>query len=49
MKYSYLRWIPDLLTSSQKAMRFEVIKVMDQQLAIDANAGFQYLLTGDES
>jgi hypothetical protein len=26
-----------------------VIKVMDQQLAIDANAGFQYLLTGDES
>jgi hypothetical protein len=32
-----------------KIMCIEVAKVMVQQLAIYANAGFQHLLTGDKS
>jgi hypothetical protein len=49
MKYFHLRRVPHLLTSSQKSMRLEAAKVMAQQLAIYTNAGFQHLLTGDES
>jgi hypothetical protein len=49
MKCFHLRRVPHLLTSNQKATRLEAVKVMGQQLAIYANAGFQHLLTGDES
>jgi hypothetical protein len=41
--------VPHLLTSNQKSTRLEVTKVMAQQLIINANAGFQHLLTGDKS
>jgi hypothetical protein len=48
MKYFHLGWFPHLLTSSQKATRLEVAKVIVQQLTIYANAGFQHLLTGNK-
>jgi hypothetical protein len=48
MKYFYLGWIPYLLTSSQKATRLEVTKVMIQQLTIHTSAEFQHLLTGNK-
>jgi hypothetical protein len=49
MKYFHLRWVPHLLTSSQNAMRFKVVKMMGQQMAVRANAGIQHEWTGDES
>jgi hypothetical protein len=49
MKCSHLRWILYMLTFSQKVTCLEVPKVMTQQLAMHANAGFQHRLTGDES
>jgi hypothetical protein len=41
--------VSHLLTSSQKAARLEVVKVMAQQLATHANAGFHHPLASDES
>jgi hypothetical protein len=38
-----------LVDIQSKSTRLEVAKGMTQQLVIYANAGFQYLLIGDES
>jgi hypothetical protein len=49
MKCFHLRWVPHLLSETQKANRVAYAKEMSWVLDNNARTGFKYLLTGDES